>query len=47
MAISFPYQVAGIAYVCLFAPERAVDRTTAWWRARRPSPASAAISAPG
>jgi hypothetical protein len=37
MAISFPYQVAGIAYVCLFAPERAVDRATAWWRARRPA----------
>lgn len=31
MAISFPYQVAGIAYLCLFAPERAVH----WVRARR------------
>lgn len=35
MAISFPYQVSGIAYLCLFAPERAVDRSLAWWRARR------------
>jgi hypothetical protein len=34
MAISFPYQVAGIAYLCLFAPERAVHRATTWWKAR-------------
>ena len=35
MAISFPYQVAGIAYLCLFAPERAIDRATTWWCMRR------------
>lgn len=37
MAISFPYQVSAIAYLCLFAPERAVDRVVARWRSRHPA----------
>jgi vitamin K-dependent gamma-carboxylase-like protein len=40
MAISFPYQVAGIAYLCLFAPERAVERATSWWQTRTEKEAS-------
>lgn len=47
MAISFPYQVAGIAYVCLFAPERAVERAGAWWRARHHAPEPVAVTSPG
>ena len=35
MAISFPYQVSGIAYVCLFRPERAVTTIAAWRPAGR------------
>lgn len=34
MAISFPYQVSGIAYACFFRPERAVD--TLFTRVKRP-----------
>jgi hypothetical protein len=35
MAISFPYQVAGIAYLCLFAPEQPIEHAIGWLRTRR------------
>jgi hypothetical protein len=47
MAISFPYQVTGIAYLCLFAPERGVERAAAWWRTRRHGSEALPATAPG
>jgi len=45
MAISFPYQVSGIAYACLFRPERllgpVIERVTRWLR-----PVPAAVRRP-